>query len=79
MPHGLALTPEGGVIVAEMYAHRIVLLTSDNEIIRLCGTGEPGANQVQLHKPAAVLIHSGYLWIADMNNHRIVTAKWQRK
>jgi DNA-binding beta-propeller fold protein YncE len=76
MPHGLASTPAGDVIVAEMYAHRIVLLTSDNAVIRLCGTGEPGGSRGQLRKPAAVLIHSGYLWIADMENHRVVTAKW---
>lgn len=79
MPHGLASTPGSGLVAAEMYAHRVVLLTSDNEIIRLCGTGAPGAARNQLHKPAAVLVHSGYLWIADMNNHRIVIAKWQGK
>jgi len=76
MPHGLATAPDGGVIVAEMYGHRIVLLTRDHEFIRLCGTGEPGAGPKQLQKPAAVLVHSGHLWIADLKNHRILTATW---
>ncbi len=79
MPHGLAAAPEGGVVVAEMYGHRIVLLSSQNEIIRLCGTGEPGGGQDELHKPSAVLIHSNYLWVADLENHRILTAKWPSK
>jgi streptogramin lyase len=76
MPHGLAATPEGGLVVAEMHAHRICLLTQDNEIIRICGTGEPGTGPGQLRKPAAVLIHSGYLWIADLGNHRVLIVKW---
>ncbi len=79
MPHGLAVAPEGGLVVAEMNAHRIVLLSPDDEIIRLCGTGEPGAGHDQLHKPAAVLIHSEYLWIADLQNHRILTVEWPAK
>jgi DNA-binding beta-propeller fold protein YncE len=76
MPHGLAAAPDGGVIVAEMGGHRIVLLTRDQELIRLCGTGEPGSGPTQLQKPAAVLVHSGHLWIADLKNHRILTTEW---
>jgi sugar lactone lactonase YvrE len=76
MPHGLAAAPEGEMVVAEMRGHRICLLTRDNELIRLCGTGKPGSGTDQLRKPAAVLIHSGHLWIADLGNHRILTARW---
>ena len=25
-----------------------------------------------MNKPAAVLVHAGWLWIADLDNHRIV-------
>jgi streptogramin lyase len=76
MPHGLATAPDGGVVVAEMYGHRIILLTRDHEFVRLCGTGEPGSGRRQLQKPAAVLVHSGHLWIADLKNHRVVAATW---
>ncbi len=76
MPHGLASVKDGGVVVAEMYGHRIVLLTSDKKIIRLCGTGESGNVVGQLHKPSAVLIHAGHLWVADLQDHRILTTKW---
>lgn len=79
MPHGLTLTPENSIVVAEMNAHRVVLLTPDDKIIRLYGTGEPGAGPKQLCRPAAVLIHSGYLWIADLKNHRIIITKWPSK
>ena len=66
----------GDVVVAEMRGHRICLLTSNNMLIRLCGTGQPGSGPGQLKKPAAVLIHSGYLWIADLGNHRVLTTRW---
>lgn len=76
MPHGLAAAPNGELVVAEMHGHRICLIRRNNEFILLCGTGQPGLEPGQLRKPAAVLIHSGYLWIADLGNHRILTARW---
>jgi DNA-binding beta-propeller fold protein YncE len=76
MPHGVTNAPYGGLVVAEMRGHRICLLTSDNKLIRLCGTGQPGSGPHQLKKPAAVLIHSGYLWIADLGNHRVLITRW---
>lgn len=79
MPHGLDVATDGRVVVAEMNAHRVVLLTADGKIIRLCGTGERGAHQNQLNKPASVLIHSGYVWIADLKNHRIMATKWLKE
>jgi len=77
MPHGLSVAPGGSVAIAEMFANRIVLLKPDNGIIRLCGTGESGPGENQLNKPAAILIHAGYVWIADLSNHRILIAEWQ--
>ncbi len=76
MPHGVAAAPDGGVIVAEMYTHRIIMLTREQELIPLCGTGEAGSGPEQLSKPAAVLLHSGHLWIADLMNHRVLTTPW---
>jgi hypothetical protein len=76
MPHGVTAASGGEAVVAEMHGHRICLLTSDNRLIRLCDTEQPGSGPGQLKKPAAVLIHSGYLWIADLENHRVLTIKW---
>ena len=30
-----------------------------------------GSNINELNKPAAVLVHNDYLWIADLDNHQI--------
>ena len=76
MPHGVAVTDTGEAVVAEMFAHRIVMLTLQNELICLCGTGEAGSSDTQVDKPAAVLVHDGLLWIADLGNHRILTTPW---
>jgi hypothetical protein len=33
--------------------------------------GEAGSDARHLNRPAAVLVHAGWLWIADLDNHRI--------
>ena len=33
--------------------------------------GVAGSDAGHLRKPAAVLVHAGWLWIADLDNHRI--------
>jgi hypothetical protein len=65
-PMDLSIDSEGRVLIAD----------GGTGYILLCGTGQPGLEPGQLRKPAAVLIHSGYLWIADLGNHRILTARW---
>ena len=71
MPHGVAGDAQGNVYVAEMRAHQITQLTDGKAAIQVAGTGVVGLGPNQLNKPAAVLVHDGYLWIADLNNHRI--------
>jgi DNA-binding beta-propeller fold protein YncE len=71
-PHGIAVAPDGTLYVAEMGTHRVVAIGPDGRIRSVAGTGEPGAGEGQLNKPAAVLVHASQLWIADLDNHRIV-------
>lgn len=71
MPHGVAGDDQGNVYVAEMRAHRIMQLHDGETSKPVAGTGVEGLGPKQLNKPAAVLVHDGYLWIADLNNHRI--------
>jgi len=71
-PHGIAAAPDGTVYVAEMNAHQVVAIGPDGHATRVAGTGEEGAAGDQLRKPAAVLVHAGHLWVADLDNHRIV-------
>ena len=71
MPHGVADDANGNVYVAEIRAHQITQLVAGKTAKRIAGTGVAGLLPDQLNKPAAVLVHDGYLWIADLNNHRI--------
>jgi sugar lactone lactonase YvrE len=71
-PHGIAVARDGTLYVAEMGTHRVVAIGPDGRIRSVAGTGEPGAGAGQLNKPAAVLVHASRLWIADLDNHRIV-------
>jgi len=71
MPHGVAGDSDGNTYVAEIRGHQVTRLADGKESVRVAGTGVSGLNQDQLNKPAAVLVHDGFLWIADLNNHRI--------
>jgi DNA-binding beta-propeller fold protein YncE len=71
-PHGVAAGPDGTVYVADMNAHQVVAIGGAGRVRRVFGTGQKGAGPDQLNKPAAVLVHAGHLWIADLDNHRIV-------
>lgn len=71
-PHGVAAGPDGTVYVADMDAHQVVAIDAEGRVSPVAGTGEQGAGPLQLSRPAAVLVHAGHLWIADLDNHRIV-------
>ena len=71
-PHGVAAGPDGTVYVADMNAHQVVAIDAAGRVRRVFGTGEKGSGPGQLSRPAAVLVHAGHLWIADLDNHRIV-------
>ena len=70
-PHGVATGPDGTVYVADMAAHQVVAIDPEGRLSRVAGTGEAGAGPQELNRPAAVLVHAGHLWIADLDNHRI--------
>lgn len=70
-PHGVWGGPDGSVYVAEMGTHNIVRL-KDGKATIVAGTSKEGSDDLSLNKPAAVLVHDGLLWIADLNNHRIM-------
>lgn len=77
MPHGVAIDQNGDIIVAEMYGNRIVQydkITGEPTVI--CGSVEEGNDDSHLRKPAAVLVHAGRIWIADLGNNRIVSVRY---
>ncbi len=58
-----------------MDAHQVVAIDAQGEVTPVAGTGEQGGGPLQLSRPAAVLVHAGHLWIADLDNHRIVVVR----
>ncbi|MBL4800265.1 MAG: hypothetical protein JKY45_00125 [Emcibacter sp.] len=70
VPHGVAQGLNGAVYVAEIGHHQISRLKNGHKT-SVAGTGTAGKATNQLNKPAAVLVHDGILWIADLSNHRI--------
>lgn len=75
-PAGLALTPEGSLLIADTHNHRIRRLGLDAQVNTLAG-GESGfrdgpAAQARLHEPRALAVSPrGQIYIADTGNHRI--------
>jgi DNA-binding beta-propeller fold protein YncE len=74
-PHGIAVDENGNIYIADMGSHRILKINSGGDVVALAGTEKAGSDVDELNKPAAVLVHSGYLWIADLENHQIKTIK----
>ena len=71
-PHGVASGPDGTVYVADMKSHRVLAIDAAGVVTTVAGIeGEAGGDAVHLNRPAAVLAHAGWLWIADLDNHRI--------
>ena len=74
-PHGIAVDDKKNIYIADMGTHRILKIDPAGNITTIAGTGEMGPGLNELNKPAAVLVHGDYLWIADLQNHQIKTIK----
>jgi DNA-binding beta-propeller fold protein YncE len=70
-PHGIAIDESKNIYIADMGTHRVLKIDKDGHVKSIAGTGKIGNGLEELNKPAAVLVHAGYLWIADLNNHQI--------
>ncbi len=73
MPHGVTLLPDGRVGVAEMNGQRILIFDRQGRVSTLYGTTRKGLAQGEVNRPAALLVHAGRLWVADLGNHRILS------
>ena len=70
-PHGIAVDEAGKIYIADMGSNRILEINKNGIVTFVAGTGEQGSQLMELNKPAAVLVHAGHLWIADLDNHQI--------
>ena len=70
-PHGITCDENNNLYIADMRSHRILKINEDGKVTSIAGTGLKGSNINELNKPAAVLVHNNYLWIADLDNHQI--------
>lgn len=74
-PHGIAVDDKKNIYIADMGTHRILKIDPTGNVTPMAGTGEVGPGLNELNKPAAVLVHGNYLWIADLENHQIKAIK----
>ena len=74
-PIGVAYA-DGKIYIADTYNHKIKLVDpATRSCVTLAGQRRRGNSlePLQLHEPAGVAVHGQTLFIADTNNHRIVT------
>ncbi len=70
-PHGIAIDKNQNIYIADMGTHQILEIDMEKRVKSIAGTGKPGSGLSELNKPAAVLVHAGHIWVADLNNHQI--------
>ena len=70
-PHGITADENGAIYIADMGTNRILEIDNEGNLFTLVDATTDTTSVSYLQKPAAVLYNSGYLWIADLNNHQI--------
>lgn len=69
-PSGLALTPEGNLVVADDFNHRIQIYDKDHKLIAQFGS--KGKNPGELLYPKGLALDpEGNIYVADSWNHRV--------
>ena len=81
VPVGVAVTADGGVLIADCHTNRVRKVSAAGVITRVAGTGTAGnsgddgpATSAQLHAPARVAVTAdGAILISDATNNEIRT------
>ena len=76
-PYGVAVLPDGNIVVADQTNHRIRLVTPGGVVTTLAGSGSPAfvdgtGTAASFYYPTGVAVTStGDIVVADQSNHRI--------
>lgn len=68
-PAGIAVAPDGSMLVADKYNHRIQVADARGQVVR--SMGRYGSYPGELAGPADVAIRDGQVFVADSVNHRV--------
>ena len=72
-PIGLAVTPEGDIVVADADNHLVLFLDSDGTILKTIGTGSRASGRDGFNVPGAVTLDgAGNIYVVDTLNGRVV-------
>ena len=70
LPFGVAVMPNGWIIVADQYNHRIQVLTVDGSFVS--AVGSEGSQPLQFRHPLCIAVHpSGKIFVTDCANDRV--------
>ncbi len=72
-PWGIALAPDGKVLVADTWNHRIQVFQPDGTFVRMWGTLGQGASPQELYGPRAITVDErGRVFVVDTGNKRVM-------
>jgi DNA-binding beta-propeller fold protein YncE len=77
IPYGVAVRPDGTIVVADLGNHRLRTVDLSGDVSTLAGDGTPGmidgvAAQARFYQPEALAIDAaGAIYVSDRGNHRI--------
>ncbi len=69
LAYGLCRAPDGTLYVTDLVGHRILRLRADGALTGVLG--REGTEPGEFREPWDIAWHAGYLYVADMGNHRV--------
>lgn len=72
-PIGIAVTPDGSIIVSDANNHRVLILDGDGHVVKAIGTGARAGGSDGFNVPGAVAVDgAGNIYVVDTLNGRVV-------